>query len=73
MCQNNHRDNFTRRIKSQNTTRHAGKDNTLTLPSQHVAFEPNRELVSQKVYDEDDDGDDGGEDDDDNDNDDDNL
>ena len=39
-----------------NTTRHAGKDNTLTLPSQHVAFKPNRKL-SQKVYDDDDDDD----------------
>ena len=65
-----------------NTTRHAGKDNTLTLPSQHVAFEPNRELVSQKVYDDDEDGDGGeeeemdeemDEDDDEDDNEDDNL
>ena len=74
MYQNNHRDNFSRRIKSQNTTRHGSKDNTLTLPSQHVAFEPNRELVSQKVYDEDED-EDGGDNDDDNDddNEDDNL
>jgi hypothetical protein len=38
------------------------------LPSQHVAFKPNRELVSQKVYDEDDD-----DDEDEDDNDDDNL
>ena len=76
MYQNNHRDNFSRRIKSQNTTRHASKDNTLTLPSQHVAFKPNRELVSQKVYDEDEDEDGGEEeemDDDEDDNDDDNL
>ena len=64
MYQNNHRDNFSRRIKSQNTTRHAGKDNTLTLPSQHVAFKPNRKLVSQKVYDDDEDGDEEEDDDD---------
>lgn len=52
----------------------------MTLPSQHVAFKPNRELVSQKVYDEDEDDDeeeeeemDEDDDEDDNDNEDDNL
>ena len=37
----------------------------MTLPSQHVAFKPNRELVSQKVYDDDEDDNNDEDDDDD--------